>query len=66
VTNVLAANLSEVELAAAQVYFEQKGYSTREIEEVLTPDAQLLAGARKLMTKLASYETRSLTATAAR
>lgn len=58
--NVLSAQLPEVELAAAHIYFEKKGYSASEIEQVLSPDTAILKGAKSLMSTLASYKPKTL------
>jgi hypothetical protein len=57
---ISSARLEEVELAAAQMYFENKGYSAAEIADVLNPDAQLLKRALAIVSELRSFEPKSL------
>ena len=51
---ILAASVDELELAAASVYFQHKGYERSEIEKVLNPDKDLLDRANTLLSELES------------
>jgi hypothetical protein len=67
VTNTIGSvRLEQLDLAAANMYFENKGYAATEIEGVLNPDKQLLKGAVDVISDLKSFKPKSLAASGSR
>jgi hypothetical protein len=57
--------VEQVEIAAAYVYFQQKGYSSNEIERSLNADEDMMHGAKHILAELKKLGTKTLVASGA-
>jgi len=54
--------IEQAEIAAAYVYFEQKGYSPDEIERSLDADKDMMSGAKHILAELKKWGSKTLVA----